>query len=362
MGATNIMGSIVLVVVGLAALAVAVPINDPPGVVLIDCSNRRTIEHASRLRQNFRCVQQDETPSYTLSGTEGCPENQYFNSKTHECEQIERSSLAFPRQSSPSCPEGEVYVPSVDLCLVAVKSARPSALSSGSLVREVPGFRMSQIIQLPKDCAADEVYNSELSLCLKVPGRSRQGQVRPPALSLVKAMTPADSTAFKSDDHQSSDCGEGEYWIAELGICATTTPSLPQSANLIRAQSEVSFPSEASDKDCDSDELFIPELGICAPTTPSKNPRPLVSDSLVKEKVKPFPTQEDVVCASDEVYVSELNICAQRAKPQGQRRPSSASLVKEKQGPLEITAFQDSQSPGDCVGSQIFISELGICS
>lgn len=240
-------------------------------------------------------------------------------------------------------------------------------------------------LKLASDCASDEVYISELSVCVKNPNKQkRESQASLPALSSVKKTAEDVSleTADVSSPSQSEeDCGSNEVWLSELSLCMEVNEIIPpglQSASLVKDQAlvakdrrsavnkslEVAKPSTKSV--CGANEIYVSEIGLCQPANPGKPKRPLSSASLVKEPVSSVvdagPVFEPKGCRPGEIHVSELNIClpsdSSKARPPP---PPSASLVKEPET-LELVSFAESSTASDCAPGEFFIAELGICA
>lgn len=251
------------------------------------------------------------------------------------------------------------------MCLVAIKPQKTAPLESGNLVVEQPALEIkafSSNIQFPSDCKANEIYNSELSLCM--PARPPKKNKRPlPSLSLVKESNqPLEIKSFSSSSQSSSDCRKNEIWVPEIGTCVSLNSKPPiESASLIRNPSSATKPDTA--KDCGPGDIFVSEIGLCQSANPPREKKPIVSDSLVREINRSVAVKENVSCPSGEVMVPELGICLPFNSSRGKHvPPSSSSLVKEPEK-LEIVAFANSVSfADDCKPGLFFISELGICA
>jgi len=290
------------------------------------------------------------------------------------------------RESS-RCPPGQLYVPAIDMCLPANRPKTVAPLESDNLVLELPKLQPKAWArsQLASDCASNEVYNSELSLCLKSSNTQKTLNRAPlPALSLVKEQVkdvPLETSAFASDSQTKEDCKPNEIWLSELSICVEYNSILPpglQSASLVKDKTAVAkAPLPVAEKPlenarpssksaCRPNEIYVAEIGLCQPVNPGKAQLPLSSASLVKDPVSSMvgagPVFEHKRCGPGEIHVSELNIClpsrASKARP---APPPSASLVKEPEA-LELVSFAYSSSSSDCSPGQFFIVELGICA
>lgn len=369
----------ILMIVFITAVSVALPINDPAGEITVDCADKVVYEHAKRTYPKFRCA--FSSGASKTRSIRRCVPGQSVNSLNNDCESTDefRSEVRGPYLSrdASECPEGEIYVPSIGICVENAAPILPIAkLESDNLILESPSPRQHKSkFQLPKDCGPDEIYNSELSLCLKNPNRLSRFPL--PALNLVRNEKPLEIEAFSSIS-AAEDCTNDETYVPALSICVPSFAKMPsfesvnsirsqsapplETANLIRDESVNSFTENQNS--CKEGEIFVSEIGVCQPSKPSKNLKPIrpESDSLIRDPIRPVPAESKTHCPQGQTYLSELDICVP-ANPAEEHpnRPPSDSLIKES-GPLEIVAFEDSDSSSDCLAGEIWIGELGICA
>lgn len=305
---------------------------------------------------------ESNSPSFRNT-VESCPPGQRFSLRLRTC--ISRFSGGLRSASrvqaqTSDCPKGKIYVPSIDLCLDAIKPQKTSSLKSDSLLSDgsktkVQAFSNKAFSEI--DCKPGEIYNSEVSLCMKFKPSNNKKLL---SLSLVKE-DPKKSLNIQSFVSQTaSDCKRGEIWVSEISSCVNIEekPTL-HSASLIRSSRPIRNPS--SSKDCGQGEIFVSEIGICQPVSPPHNKKPLSSDSLVHDKAPAVAVQDLTICPVGKIFVSELNVCmpfnSNRNKPSV---PASASQVKEPEK-LEIISFASTFTKVDCKPGQIYVSEIDIC-